>query len=269
MKQSDFEFLSKLLKERSGLALTSDKTYLLESRLTPLAKERGMADISAMVASLRSKPDEELIRSITDAMTTNESMFFRDNKPFEQFKTVVLPQIMQNNAASKKIRIWSAACSNGQEPYSLAMIIKEQGAKLAGWNIEIIATDICRKVLDKAKEGVYSQFEVQRGLPITMLVKYFEQKASQWQLKPEIRQMVKFQEKNLLDSFAAMGKFDVILCRNVLIYFDENTKREVLTNLHNVLNNNGFLFLGSTETVFGVNDKYKSVPDCRGLYQPV
>ena len=209
MNPADFEYLSKLLKERSGLALSGDKTYLLESRLTPLAKEKGMNDIAALVTSIKTKPDEELLKDITDAMTTNESMFFRDNKPFDQFRDIVLPQVMENNAATKKIRIWNAACSNGQEPYSLAMILKEQGAKLAGWDIEIVGTDICRKVLEKAKEGVYSQFEVQRGLPITLLVKYFVQEGTQWQLKPEICQMVKFKERNLLDSFAAMGKFDV------------------------------------------------------------
>lgn len=269
MNPADFEFLSGLLKVRSGLALTPEKTYLLESRLVPLAKERGLADIAAMVAALRAQPDEALMRDITDAMTTNESMFFRDHKPFDQFRDIVLPKVMEARADSKKIRIWSAACSNGQEPYSLAMLLCEQGDELAGWNIEIVATDICRKVLEKAREGFYSQFEVQRGLPITLLVKYFMQQEGQWRIKPEIRDMVKFQERNLLGSLSGMGRFDIILCRNVMIYFDEETKCEVLANVHGILEPHGFLFLGSTETIFSAMDKYKPVKDCRGLYRPV
>lgn len=268
MKPQDFEFIRDLLYKRSGLALTEDKVYLLESRLMPLAKPKGMLTLDDLVAYLRGKQDEMFIREIIDAMTTNESMFFRDNKPFEQFKKIVLPQIMEAKAMTKNIRIWSAACSNGQEPFSLAMLIKEEGAKMAGWNIEILGTDLCSKVVQKAKEGIYSQFEVQRGLPITMLMKYFTQlPGNQWQLKPEILSMVKFQEKNLLDNIAAMGGFDIILCRNVLIYFDDKTKGSVLEQMAKMLPKHGFLYLGSTETTIGVTAKYKDVPNERGLYQ--
>lgn len=268
MNPQDFAYIRDLLYRRSGLALTEDKIYLLESRLMPLAKPKGLQTLGDLIAHLRTKPDETFLREITDAMTTNESMFFRDNKPFEQFKKIVLPQIMEAKAMTKNIRIWSAACSNGQEPYSLAMVMKEEGAKLAGWNIEILATDLCAKVVQKAREGVYSQFEVQRGLPIQMLMKYFSQQpGNQWQLKPEILSMVKFQEKNLLDNIAMMGTFDIILCRNVLIYFDDKTKGSVLEQMAKMLPKHGFLYLGSTETTIGVTTKYKDVPNERGLYQ--
>jgi chemotaxis protein methyltransferase CheR len=268
MKPQDFEYLRDILYKRSGLALTEDKIYLLESRLMPLAKPKGLNTLDELVGYLRSHLDEAFLRELTDAMTTNESMFFRDNKPFEQFKKIVLPKVMEAKAMTKTIRIWSAACSNGQEPYSLAMLMKEEGAKLAGWNIEIMATDLCSKVVQKAKEGVYSQFEVQRGLPIAMLMKYFvQQPGNQWQLKPEIRSMVKFQEKNLLDNIALMGMFDIIMCRNVLIYFDDKAKGAVLDQMTKMLPRHGFLYLGSTETTIGVTTKYQDVPNERGLYQ--
>jgi chemotaxis protein methyltransferase CheR len=267
LNAADFQYLRDLLYKRSGLALTEDKTYLLESRLLPVAKPKGINTLEELANFLRSRADEAFLREVTDAMTTNESMFFRDLKPFDQFRKIVLPKVMEAKASTKTIKIWSAACSNGQEPYSLAMILKEEGAKLAGWNIEIVGTDLCSKVLQKAKEGIYSQFEVQRGLPITMLMKYFTQlQGSNWQLKDEIRNMVTYKEKNLLDNIALMGMFDVILCRNVLIYFDEKTKTTVLENMAKMLPKHGYLYLGSTETTIGLTDKFASLPDERGLY---
>lgn len=268
MKPEDFEYIRDILYKRSGLALSEDKIYLLESRLMPLAKPKGIQTLEELVAHLKARPEESFLREITDAMTTNESMFFRDNKPFEQFRKVVLPRVMEAKAMTKTIRIWSAACSNGQEPYSLAMCMKEEGAKMTGWKIEIMATDLCAKVVNKAREGIYSQFEVQRGLPIQMLMKYFEQQpGNQWQLKPDIRNMVTFREKNLLDNIAVMGMFDIILCRNVLIYFDEKTKSQVLEQMSKMLPKHGYLYLGSTETTIGLSTRYAPVPDERGLYQ--
>ncbi len=268
MNPADFQYIRDLLYKRSGLALTEDKIYLLESRLMPIAKPKGLHSLEELVTFIKTRADEAFLREITDAMTTNESMFFRDNKPFDQFKKIVLPQIMEAKALTKNIKIWSAACSNGQEPYSLAMLIKEEGAKMLGWNIEILGTDLCSKVLQKSKEGIYSQFEVQRGLPIQMLMKYFEPQAgSQWQLKPEIRNMVTFREKNLLDNIAMMGMFDIILCRNVLIYFDEKTKTTALENMAKMLPKHGYLYLGSTETTIGLTDKFTGLPDERGLYK--
>ncbi len=203
---------------------------------------------------------------VTEAMTTNESFFFRDNKPFDLLKDYVLPQLLDSKAASKKIRIWCAAASTGQEPYSIAIILKEMEAKLSGWNIEIVGTDIAQKVLDKAKTGLFSQFEVQRGLPIQMLIKYFNQVGEMWQISEEIRNMVSYRKFNLLDPYTMLGTFDIIFCRNVLIYFDQQTKMEVLERMRKLLPDNGTLFLGAAETVLGITDKFKPVQGQRGLY---
>jgi len=174
MKIENFDMLSTMLKQRSGLVLTKDKAYLLETRLMPVARKHGLRDLDDVCDVVRTRKDAKLIADITEAMTTNESLFFRDSKPFDSFRNALLPQMMQARASSRKIRIWSAACSSGQEPYSLAMILKEEQARLQGWRFEIVATDISEEMLAKAKAGIYSQFEVQRGLPIQMLVKYFK-----------------------------------------------------------------------------------------------
>ena len=175
MNVNDFEFIAQLLYQRSGLVITQEKAYLLESRLNPVARKWDLDSFDALIAAVRSKKDERLLVDVTEAMTTNESFFFRDNRPFDQFKDIVLPHLLEARAARKQIRIWSAACSSGQEPYTLAMLLKEEAAKLAGWKVEIIATDLSTEILDKAKKGLYSQFEVQRGLPITLLMKHFTQ----------------------------------------------------------------------------------------------
>lgn len=268
MRPEDFEFLSRMLKRRSGLTLNPDKVYLLESRLTPLARRRGLDGIDALVAELRRTNSETLAREITDAMTTNESFFFRDRTPFDIFERQVLPMLHQRRAVGKRFRIWCAACSTGQEPYSLAMILKNQEAQWRGWSIEIIGSDIARPVLKKAEAGLYSQFEVQRGLPIQMLMKYFTQVGDQWQLAPEIRSMVKFKEFNLLESFVPLGHFDVIYCRNVLIYFDQPTKKEVLERMRKIMPSDGVLFLGAAETVLGITDAFRPVRGQRGMYLP-
>ncbi|MEQ8504259.1 MAG: protein-glutamate O-methyltransferase [Rhodospirillales bacterium] len=266
MKPDDFQFMSTLLKQRSGLVLNEDKAYLLESRLMPVARAQNIKGVEELITEIRTSKNEALIVEVTEAMTTNESFFFRDIKPFDLFRDHVLPSMLEKCAAKKSLRIWCAAASNGQEPYSLAMILKEEGAKLAGWKVEIIGTDISRQVLKKAEQGVYSQFEVQRGLPITMLVKYFDKQDDQWQLKPEIRSMVQYKYFNLLENLAPLGHFDVVFCRNVLIYFDQQTKGEVLAGVANLMPDYGTLFLGGAETVLGVSDKFAPVPGQRGLY---
>jgi len=268
MKPQDFEFLSNLLKRRSGLALTPDKVYLLESRLTPLARRSGLEGLDALVEELRRSNSESLVRDVTEAMTTNESFFFRDCTPFELFRDQVLPMLRRRRAANKKIRIWCAACSNGQEPYSLAFLLREAEAEWRDWTIEILGTDISRGVLEKARKGLYSQFEVQRGLPISLLVKYFNQEGETWQLGPEIRQMVTFKETNLLEDFSGLGKFDVVFCRNVLIYFDHATKAGVLERLRQAMPADGALFLGAAETVLGISDRFRPVRGQHGLYLP-
>jgi chemotaxis protein methyltransferase CheR len=266
MKVEDYELLAKLLYQRSGLVLTKEKGYLLESRLMPIARRWNMTDIGDLCNALRQRMDENLLADITDAMTTNESSFFRDQKPFDQFRQIVLPRFLQSKASSRRLRIWSAACSNGQEPYSLAMILEEEKAKLAGWQIEIVATDLCRDVLDKAKQGLYTQFEVQRGLPIQMLVKHFTQVGDKWQISEAMRRQIKFQQFNLLGDLRGLGNFDIIFCRNVLIYFDQPTKTKILEGMSGMLPQDGVLYLGGAETVLGITQKFKPMDGQRGLY---
>ncbi|PWR22317.1 CheR family methyltransferase [Zavarzinia compransoris] len=268
MNPLDFQFLSDLLKAKSGLVLTGDKGYLVESRLLPIARKRGLNTLEGLVAGLRRK-DEALIRDVVEAMTTNESFFFRDNTPFDTFKAHVMPHLLSARADSKRIRIWSAAASTGQEPYSLAMLLSEQKAALAGWRVEILGTDISADVLTRARAGLYTQFEVQRGLPIQLLVKYFKKEGDQWRIAPEIRSMVQYREYNLLDSFAGLGKFDVVYCRNVLIYFDQPTKAKVLDRIADIMTDDGMLFLGAAETVLGLSTRFRPVKDRRGLYEVV
>ena len=266
MTVTDFEFICQILRERSGLVLTNDKAYLLESRLLPVARKWKLATFDDLVRVIRAKMDETVIRDVVEAMTTNESFFFRDTKPFEQFKALVLPAMLKNRAAGRVIRIWSAACSSGQEAYSLAMMLAEMEAQLAGWKIEIVGTDLSTEILTRAKEGMYSQFEVQRGLPITMLVKYFAQIGDRWQINAKIRNMVQYREFNLLHDPAPLGRFDVVFCRNVLIYFDQPTKSRVLSSVAKTMPEDGFLFLGGAETVLGITDKFQMVPGQRGVY---
>jgi len=265
LRPEDFDFIAKLLKDRSGLVITPDKAYLLESRLMPLARARNLKGIEDIIAKMRGR-DEALCREVTEAMTTNESFFFRDAKPFDQFRDTVLPLMSTARAAKKSLRIWSAACSSGQEAYSLAMILKENAAKLAGWRIEIIGTDISQEMLEKAKAGLYSQFEVQRGLPIQYLVKYFKKKDESWQIDPAIRAMVQFREFNLLHDMKLLGQFDVVFCRNVLIYFDQPTKTKVLEAISKQMPDDGMLYLGGAETVLGISDRFKPMPNQRGIY---
>jgi len=267
MKPDDFQFMSTMLKERSGLVLTEDKAYLLESRLMPVARNRGIKGVEELIAEIRMKRAPDLIEEVVDAMTTNESFFFRDVKPFDLFRDQVLPKIMEARAAQKSFRIWCAAASNGQEPYSLAITLKEQAAKLGGWRHDIVGTDISRRVLKKAESGEYTQFEVQRGLPITLLVKYFDKDGETWRIKPEMRQMINFKYYNLLDDLSSLGKFDIVFCRNVLIYFDQPTKSKVLDGIARLMPPDGMMFLGGAETVLGVSDKFEPVPGQRGIYQ--
>jgi len=267
MNVNDFEFIAQLLYQRSGLVITQEKAYLLESRLNPVARKWDLDSFDALIAALRSNKDERLMVDVTEAMTTNESFFFRDNRPFDQFKDIVLPHLLEARAARKQIRIWSAACSSGQEPYTLAMILKEEAAKMAGWKVEIVATDLSTEILSKAKEGLYSQFEVQRGLPITLLMKYFAQEGEKWRISDEISKMVTYKPFNLLDNPAALGTFDVVFCRNVLIYFDQQTKGQVLGRIAQIMPSDGFLYLGGAETVLGISDSFEVVPGQRGIYR--
>ena len=266
MNPDNFGWLCRHLYDTTGLVLGTDKMYLIESRLAPIARKWDIATLDALTDALRGRESADLRREVVDAMMTNESFFFRDIKPFDQFRQVVLPRLLQAKAGQKSFRIWSAACSTGQEPYTLAMIIKEEQAKFADWRIEIVATDISHDALDRARTGSYSQFEVQRGLPIQLLVKYFRQSDDRWQIVPEIREMVQFREFNLLGKLTGLGTFDVVFCRNVLIYFDQATKAAVLDRIARQMPPDGVLYLGGAETVLGVSEKFVPMPGHRGIY---
>jgi chemotaxis protein methyltransferase CheR len=268
MTPIDYEYLQKILKDRSGLILSADKKYLLESRLMPLARKAGVAGISELVQKMKAG-SEPMISDVVEAMTTNETFFFRDKTPFEHFQNTVIPDLIKARAGKRSLRIWCAAGSTGQEPYSLAMIMKELGAALTGWRVEIVATDLSPEVLEKSRTGVYTQFEVQRGLPIQLLVKYFKQTGTTWQLNADIRAMVQFKQFNLLQDYAHLGKFDVIFCRNVLIYFDQATKTDIFGRLAKASEADGYLFLGAAETVIGLTDRYQVCPNRRGVYLPM
>ncbi|HEX5508487.1 MAG TPA: protein-glutamate O-methyltransferase CheR [Pseudolabrys sp.] len=268
MTPQDFDYLRALLKERSGLVLSADKQYLAESRLLPVARRHNIANLGELVAKLRDRNTEPLVTAVVEAMTTNESFFFRDKIPFDYFRDVIVPDLIEHHHRRHRIRIWCTAAAAGQEPYSLAMILRELADKMPGWRVDILATELSGEILEKAKSGIYSQFEVQRGLPIQQLVKSFTQAGEQWQIKPELRQMVTFRHLNLLHDFAHLGFFDVVFCRNVLIYFDQATKADVLTRLARVIEPTGYLVLGAAETVVGLTDAFKPHNQHRGLYVP-
>lgn len=267
MTQAAFSALAAFLHARSGLVLGPDKTYLVETRLGPLMRREGIADLGALVARLNAS--EALAREVVELMTTNETFFFRDGKPFEHVKTSALRRLHAARPAGQPIRIWSAACSTGQEAYSLAMIVAEARAWLGERRVEIVGTDLSREVLARAREGLYSQFEVQRGLPIQLLVKHFRQEGTSWRISEELRAMVTWREGNLLGDLRPLGRFDIVFCRNVLIYFDQPTKARVLAAIAAQMPDDGVLYLGGAETVLGITDRFAAIPGERGAYEPV
>jgi chemotaxis protein methyltransferase CheR len=266
MTPESFAFLAGLVKQRSGIVLTADKSYMLETRLGPMLRREGMAGLDALALRLRAPRAEALTAELVEALTTNESSFFRDGKPFEHLRKL-LPKLAAARAAGHVIRVWSAACSSGQEAYSIAMTVAELGPALGGRRVEILGTDLSREMLDRAQEGVFTQFEVQRGLPVQMLVKHFTQDGTRWRIKPELRGMARFQPFNLLDDPRALGRFDIIFCRNVLIYFDAPTKSRVLGAIAGLLPPDGVVYLGGAETVLGLTDRLVPTAGERGVYE--
>ncbi|MGD9639390.1 MAG: protein-glutamate O-methyltransferase CheR [Alphaproteobacteria bacterium] len=264
MEAQEIDFLTDVLKKRTGIVVNSDKVYLLENRLKPIAEKFKTHNISELIKQIRTSNDETILRDVSNAMTTNETLFFRDTKPFEALKNVVIPELLNHKLS--KIRIWCAACSTGQEPYSIAIALKEMGLP-SNIDVEILATDINQEVLNKAREGLYSQFEVQRGLPSLMLVKYFSQQKHFWKISSEIKDMVTFKEFNLLDDMQKIGKQDVVFCRNVLIYFDQKTKKDIVERIRKQTNDNGFLFLGSSEALFSITENFLRDRFNMGMYR--
>lgn len=260
-------YLRALIYRRSAIVLQVDKSYLIDSRLAPLAREAGLASVDELVGKIRREPAEApLVRRVIEAMTTNETLFFRDIHPFEALRQRILPALIQERAARRSLRIWCAAASTGQEPYSIAMTIREHFPELTSWDVKIIATDINAAVLARARAGTYRQLEVNRGLPVTMLVKYFERQGADWAIKATVKDLVTFTELNLLDAWTCVGPQDVIFVRNVLIYFDLETKRRILGRIRGLLPRDGFLVLGGAETAHNIDDRYAPVKIGGGVY---
>ena len=261
-----FATLATLLKTRSGLIVGQDKIYLLETRLVNILRKEKLADLNALAERLNRPGADALARDVVEAMTTNESFFFRDDKPFQHFRTDAMPRLVAARPPGATLRIWSAAASSGQEAYSLAMILAENKLAAGDRRFEIVGTDIARDPLARAREGVYTQFEVQRGLPVQLLMKYFKKEDTSWRIAQNIRQMAQFREFNLLGDLRPLGRFDVVFCRNVLIYFDQATKTKVLEAMAAQMAPDGLLYLGGAETVLGITSRFAPLPGERGVY---
>lgn len=262
MSGTAFETIAGLVHARAGIVLGADKSYMLDTRLGGLMREHGLSNLDAVAAKLRGPASERLAAAVTEALTTNEFFFFRDGKPFEHLRRV-LPRLAAARPAGHRLRVLSAACSTGQEGYSVAMVAEALG--LAS-RLEVVGTDLSNDVIRRAREGVYSQFEVQRGLPVQMLVKHFKQEGTHWRISPAMRALARFETGNLLTDLRPLGNFDVIFCRNVLIYFDAPTKTRVLSALADRLAPDGVLYLGGAETVLGLTTRFATVEGERGVY---
>jgi len=270
MTQQDFETVRRLLLERSAIVLEPGKEYLVESRLDSLVRELKLNSLEELIARLRTGPDNGLHRQIVEAMVTTESSFFRDHVPFEALRKTIMPDLIEHRRGERSLNIWCAASSTGQEPYSVALLLREHFPELITWKISLMASDISRAALARASEGLYNQIEVNRGLPATLLVKYFEQHGTHWQLKASIRSMVAFQEINLAQHWPALPRMDLILIRNVMIYFDVDAKKTILRKVSNLLKPDGYLLLGGAETTFNLDESYHRVEPLKaGFYQLV
>lgn len=263
MSPEDYNFITSFLLDTTGLSLGENKEYLLEARLVPLAQSHGMNGVEDLVLALKSSIDPSLKKDVMEAMTTNESSFFRDRRPFDELKNSILPNLIAERKATQRLRIWCSACSHGQEPYSIVMLLREHFPELANWNIQIVSTDLCSKALDRARGGIYSQFEVQRGLPVQLLMKHFDQCEQGWQIKPELGAGIQWKHLNLLEDFQHLGMFDIVFCRNVLIYFKPETKKDILDRISRQMSSAGVLLLGAAETVLGISDNYTKLPECQ------
>jgi chemotaxis protein methyltransferase CheR len=255
----DFGFVRDLVRKRSAIILEEGKEYLVESRLATLARSEGFGSVEQLIADLRTRPLDGLHRKVVEAMTTNETTFFRDAYPFEALQATILPELVRRNGAKRRLTIWSAACSTGQEPYTIAMLIREHFPALLGWNLSILGTDICTSALERAAAGRYTQIEVNRGLPVTYLVKYFTKRDLQWQISDDVRRMVEYRELNLIDPWAGLASVDVVFLRNVLIYFDTQTKKTILGRVRQILHPEGYLFMGGAETTLNLDEAYDRV----------
>jgi chemotaxis protein methyltransferase CheR len=265
MRPDEIETVRQLVHARSGVMVDPTKIYPIETRLNPVVRREGFASLTDMIQAIRTHRNERLMWAVAEALASSETSFFRDRTPFDQFRDEMLPAL----AASRRdrpIRVWSAACATGQEPYSLAMIVDDERSKLQGARIELFGSDISERLLEKAQSGVYTQFEVQRGLPIRLLVRHFEKADEMWVLAPRLRQMVRWRRINLLADLRALGQFDIIFCRNVVSAFDAPTRRRALEQLARALPRDGWLVLGMDESVEGVTEALRPAPGHPGVY---
>lgn len=268
MTPLDYAFLRRCIKARCGLVLSPDKQDLVESRLLPVARKAGFNHPGELVAALKNAGDCALLTAAVEALITGDTHFFRDKSAFDHVRQTIVPALLAAGRRSRTIRIWCAAASTGQEAYSLALRLRNTAARLAGWTVEILATDLSDRALDRARQGLYTHFEVQRGLPIKLLIEHFTKSGDQWRIASELRPMVRWRQLNLLRDFSSLGSFDVVFCRNVLMYFDRETRRDVLDRVAHVTAHDGYLVLGATETVVGTTDRFRAVTGQSGLYAP-
>jgi len=260
----NYRFLKDYVYKESGIVLDDDKHYLVESRLMPVALQEHLASLDALCTALRGKANPRLHRKVVEAMTTHETLFFRDVALFDALRSEILPLLIERRKSTRKLAFWSAAASSGQEAYSLAMLLLE--AELGGWNTQILGTDLSEQILARACEGRYKQIEINRGLPASYLLKYFERQGLDWQIKDRVRRMVAFEPFDLRKSMRAKGPFDIIFCRNVLIYFDVETKKKILRELRRALFPGGYLVLGGAETTLNLDEHFKQVPAGRATF---
>jgi chemotaxis protein methyltransferase CheR len=270
MTAADFEYICRLLRERSAIVLEAGKEYLVESRLTPLARQLGLGSISDLVQELRAQSNHGLPSRVIEAMVTTETSFFRDFHPFEALRKSVLADLIVRRQAEKRLQIWCAACATGQEPYSVAMLLREHFPQLADWKVSLLATDISAEVLQRARDGRFNQIEVNRGLPVNLLMKYFKQHGTTWHLSDDIKSMVEFRELNLVRHWVGLPRMDLVLIRNVMIYFDVETKKSILKKIAFLLRPDGYLLLGGAETTFNLDASYQRVEQLKtGFYRLV
>jgi chemotaxis protein methyltransferase CheR len=265
MKQADVAYLAEMLRRRAGLALALTKASQIENRLAPVMRRFGFKDVASLVAELRNGRDA-LARAVTEAMTTNESSFFRDRAAFAQFRDTVLPDLLKRRVRTKRLRIWCAACAAGQEPFSVAMVLDDLKLRAQGWTVDIVATDISSEMIERAEQGLYTHFEAQRGLPIRRLIENFTQEGSNWRISEPLRRMVTFRQFNLLDSYGWLDEIDVVFCRNVLMYFDNKNKAGVLDRMSEILAPDGYLILGPVETAQGHSSEFVPVDGVPGIF---
>lgn len=259
LREDDLRFIRRFIQERSAIVLDENKDYLVEARLAPLAEQEGFPSMSAMFSSLKSAPRSDLVKKVVEAMTTNETSFFRDIAPFDCLRTRVLPEVVEKRRPQRKLTLWCGASSSGQEPYSIIILMRDAFPELDEWDVSLLATDINSAMVERTRAGTYSQLEVNRGLPAKLLVKNFARKGVKWQVKPELQKIIDAKELNLIERWPAMQKMDIVFLRNVLIYFDVPTKRQILGRIKSQLQPDGYLFLGGAETTVGIDDDFERV----------